>query len=78
MMLKRQIKKKILNVVSYFEGDTIIINGDVQSEEKLISTNSFASETNNPSENVDNNECYPGVLIVTSNYIRAGLGSSLA
>ena len=66
-----------LNLTSAFEGDTIMINGDMDSEVKLVSATTFTSETNNPRDKIDKNEFYPRVLIATSSCIGAGLDSSL-
>ena len=73
------IKQEIdswLNLTSSFEGDTIMINGEMESEVKLISATTFTDEATNPRSIIDNNEFYPRVLIATSSCIGAGLDSS--
>ena len=73
------IKEEIdswLNLTSVFEGNTIMINGDMESEVKLISATTFTSEATNPRETLDENKYYPRVLIATSSCIGAGLDSS--
>ena len=65
-----------LNLTSAFEGDTIMINGDMESEVKLVSSTTFTSVIENPREKIDKNEFYPRVLIATSSCIGAGLDSS--
>ena len=64
-----------LNLTSAFEGDTIMINGDMESEVKLKSATIFTSHINNARELVDNFKFYPRVLIATSSCIGAGLDS---
>ena len=58
------------------EGDTIIINGDLESEWKLFSSQKFTEITNNPQEHILNNIYYPRILVATSGRIGAGLNSS--
>ena len=73
------IKDKIdswLNLTSSFEGDTIMINGDIQSEVKLFSATSFTSETTNPQDLIDDNKFYPRVVIATSSCVGDRLDSS--
>ena len=65
-----------LNLTSAFEGDTIMINGDMESEVKLKSATMFTTHINNPRELVDGCKFYPRVLIATSSCIGAGLDSS--
>ena len=50
-----------------------MINGDMESEVKLVSDTNFTSNTNNSRDNMDKNEFYPRVLIVTSSCIGDGL-----
>ena len=74
-----KIKEEIdswLNLTSAFEGDTIMINGDMESEVKLMSATTFTSNPSNPCENIDTDIFYPRVLIATSSCIGAGLDSS--
>ena len=74
-----KIKEEIdswLNLTSAFEGDTIMINGDMESEVKLMSATTFTSNPSNPRENIDKDVFYPRVLIATSSCIGAGLDSS--
>ena len=61
-----------------FEGDTMMMNGDMEIEVKLMSTTTFTSNPSDPRENVDNYVFYPRVLIATSSCIRADLDSSSA
>jgi superfamily II DNA helicase RecQ len=65
-----------LNLTSSFEGDTIMINGDMESEVKLLSATTFTADIRNPQHLIDNNKFYPRVLIATSSCIGAGLDSS--
>jgi hypothetical protein len=58
------------------EGDTIIINGDLESEWKFFSAQRFTQVTTNPQECILNNIYYPRILIATSGCIGAGLDSS--
>ena len=73
------IKEEIdswLNLTSFFDGDTIMINGEIESEVKLMSATTFTSESNNR-PNRDNETVFnPRVLIATSSCIGAGLDSS--
>ena len=72
------IKEEIdswLNLTSAFEGDTIMINGDMESEVKLKSATMFTTHINNPRGLVDDSKFYPRVLIATSSSIGAGLDS---
>lgn len=66
-----------LNLTSSFEGDTIIANGGMESEVKLLSATALAAGTPNPHVLIQNNEFYPRVLIAMSSCIGAGLDSSL-
>jgi len=73
------IKQEIdswLNLTSSFEGDTIMITGEMESEVKLISATTFTTEQSDPRSIIDNNEFYPRILIATSSCIGAGLDSS--
>ena len=73
------IKEEIdswLNLTSAFEGDSIMINGDMESELKLASVKRFTTEVSNPRDIIDKNEYYPRVLIATASCIGAGLDSS--
>ena len=58
------------------EGDTIIINGDLESEWKFFSAQKFTELTENPKEYVLKNVYYPRILVATSGCIGAGLDSS--
>jgi hypothetical protein len=57
------------------EGDTLIINGELPSEWKLISSQLFTNEVTNTSEKMLNNEYVPRILLATSGCIGAGLDS---
>ena len=65
-----------LNLTSAFQGDTIMINGDMESEVKLQSATTFTHDSNETSDLIKNNKFYPRVLIATSSCIGAGLDSS--
>ena len=65
-----------LNLTSSFEGDTIMRNGDMESEVKLVSATTFTADIPNPRDLIDNNKFPPRVLIETSSCIRSGLHSS--
>ena len=59
-----------------FDGDTIIINGELPSEWKLISSQLFTNESSNFREHISNNKFVPRILLATSGCIGAGLDSS--
>ena len=58
------------------EGDTIIINGDLESEWKFFSSQKFTETNTNPQTEISNNMYYPRILVATSGCIGAGLDSS--
>jgi hypothetical protein len=73
------IKQEIdswLNLTSAIQGDTIIINGDLESEVKLMSATKFTEDVENPNDLIENNKFYPRILVATSSCIGAGLDSS--
>ena len=59
-----------------FDGDTIIINGELPSEWKLISSQLFTNVSSNFREHISNNKFVPRILLATSGCIGAGLDSS--
>ena len=59
-----------------FEGDTILIKGDLESDMKQVNAEKFTEEVHNPDVLIENNEFYPQVLLATSSCIGAGLDSS--
>ena len=58
------------------EGDTIIINGELPSEWKFISSELFTKECSNLKEKIKNNEFVPRIILATSGCIGAGLDCS--
>jgi len=56
-------------------GDTLLINGEMDSEWKFVSSKSFTT-SNNGDEHIINNKFYPRFLIATSACIGAGLDSN--
>ena len=56
-------------------GDTLLINGEMDSEWKFVSSQSFTT-SNNGNEHINNNKFYPRFLIATSACIGAGLDSN--
>ena len=58
------------------DGDTIIINGELPSEWKLISSQLFTNKRYNLDEQMANNLFTPRILIATSGCIGAGLDCS--
>ena len=74
------IQEKIdvmLDNETIFEGDTILIKGDLETELKQVNAERFTEEIHNGDELIEENEFYPYVLIATSSCIGAGLDSSL-
>ena len=59
-----------------FEGDTILIKGDLESDMKQVNAEKFTEEVHNLDVLIENNEFYPRVLLATSSCIGAGLDSS--
>ena len=55
------------------EGDTIVINGELTSEWKLISSELFTKECSNLQDQIKKNEFVPRILLATSGCIGAGL-----
>ena len=66
----------LIDQESIFEGDTILIKGDLESDMKRVNAERFTEEVYNPDEILENNDFYPRVLIATSSCIGAGLDSS--
>ena len=64
-----------LDTPQSLEGDTLIINGELPSEWKLISSQLFTNELTNISEQILKNEYVPRILLATSGCIGAGLDS---
>ena len=60
-----------------FEGDTLLIIGDLETEVKQVNAERFTEEVTNADELIEDNEFYPRVLVATSSCIGAGLDSSL-
>ena len=58
------------------EGDTIIINGELESEWKFFSVQKFTEVNASPQESIRKNTYYPRILVATSGCIGAGLDSS--
>ena len=65
-----------LNLTLSFEGDTIMINRDMESEVKLLSATTFTADTLNPHNLIKNNKFNLRVLIATLSCIRADLDLS--
>ena len=59
-----------------FDGDTMIINGELPSEWKLVSSQLFTSKGSDLIQKIANNEFVPRILLATSGCIGAGLDSS--
>jgi superfamily II DNA helicase RecQ len=55
------------------DGDTILINGDLEPEWKFVSTQCFTETNLNPAKTIEDNCFYPRILIATSGCIGAGL-----
>ena len=67
----------LLENKSIFEGDTLLIIGDLETEVKQVNAERFTEEINNADKLIEENEFYPRVLIATSSCIGTGLDSSL-
>ena len=66
----------LLDNESVFEGDTVLIKGDLDPEVKKVNAEKFTEEVINPAEVIEENEFYPRVPIATPSCIGAGLDSS--
>ena len=66
----------MLDNESIFEGDTILIKGDLEPDMKQVNDEKFIEEVHNPDQFIEDNELYPQVLIGTSSCIGTGLDSS--
>jgi superfamily II DNA helicase RecQ len=58
------------------DGDTIVINGDLEAEWKFVSSRKFTTKVANPKKMIDDNKYFPRILIATSGCIGAGLDCS--
>ena len=58
------------------KGDSLIIQRDMKSEVKLVSTQMFTKTVCNAEELVNSNSFYPRILMATSGSIGAGLDSA--
>ena len=58
------------------EGDTILINGNLESEWKFFFAQKFTEQADNPEEYIVNNIYYPRILAATSGCIGGSLDSS--
>ena len=73
------IKEEIdswLNLMSFFNGDIIVINGDIESKVKLMEVTTFASKSNTYQARDIKNLLNLRVLIVISSCVVTGLNSS--